>query len=96
MRPTLFELSSRLAECHGVLNAGPRLFRRSLRSRPHHIARRRLSAAELRARGAYIIEGPVPRDYEKLELVLRDRNGLVLAFGEDTSARAKRLTANES
>ena len=42
-------------------------------------------AKELRSRGAEIIEGPEQRDYRKLELVIRDCNGLVLAFGEDTS-----------
>jgi hypothetical protein len=45
-------------------------------------------AAELRARGADILEGPVVRSYEQRELVVRDCNGLVLAFGEDTSRRA--------
>lgn len=42
-------------------------------------------AAELRGRGADIIEGPVQRVYDSLELVVRDCNGLVIAFGEDTS-----------
>lgn len=42
-------------------------------------------AAEARARGADILDGPVLRDYEQRELVLRDCNGLILAFGEDTS-----------
>ena len=45
-------------------------------------------AAELRTRGADIIEGPAARVYEQLELVIRDCNGLVLAFGEDISRRA--------
>jgi len=45
-------------------------------------------ATELRARGADILEGPVVRVYEQRELVVRDCNGLVLAFGEDTSRRA--------
>ncbi len=40
-------------------------------------------AAELRAQGADILEGPVSRVYEQRELVVRDCNGLVLAFGED-------------
>lgn len=39
-------------------------------------------AAELEARGAQILEGPVTRDYGQRELVVRDCNGLVLAFGE--------------
>ena len=42
-------------------------------------------AVELRERGADIIEGPARRVYESLELVVRDCNGVVLAFGEDTS-----------
>jgi catechol 2,3-dioxygenase-like lactoylglutathione lyase family enzyme len=45
-------------------------------------------AAELRTRGADILEGPEVRVYEQLELVIRDCNGLVLAFGEDVSGRA--------
>ena len=45
-------------------------------------------AAELRGRGAEIIEGPVRRVYDSLELVVRDCNGLVLAFGEDLSQGA--------
>jgi len=48
-------------------------------------------AADLRARGADILEGPVDRSYEQRELVVRDCNGLVLAFGEDTSRRATKL-----
>ena len=44
-------------------------------------------AAELRARGAEILEGPVLRVYEQLELVVADCNGLVLAFGENRSRR---------
>ena len=39
-------------------------------------------AAELRARGADIIEGPTRRVYDQLELIVQDCNGLVLAFGE--------------
>jgi catechol 2,3-dioxygenase-like lactoylglutathione lyase family enzyme len=42
-------------------------------------------AAELRALGADILEGPVVRVYGQRELVVRDCNGLILAFGEDTS-----------
>jgi catechol 2,3-dioxygenase-like lactoylglutathione lyase family enzyme len=45
-------------------------------------------ATELRGRGADILEGPVQRVYEQLELVVADCNGLVLAFGEDTSGHA--------
>ena len=37
---------------------------------------------ELRARGAEIVEGPEDRIYGQRELVVRDCNGLVLAFGE--------------
>jgi catechol 2,3-dioxygenase-like lactoylglutathione lyase family enzyme len=45
-------------------------------------------AAELRARGADIIEGPELRVYDQLELIVRDCNGLVLAFGEAAAPRA--------
>lgn len=45
-------------------------------------------AAELRQRGADIIDGPEDRIYQQRELVVGDCNGLVLAFGEDTSQRA--------
>jgi catechol 2,3-dioxygenase-like lactoylglutathione lyase family enzyme len=38
--------------------------------------------AELRARGADIMDGPEDRIYGQRELVVRDCNGLVLAFGE--------------
>ncbi len=41
-------------------------------------------AAELRRRGATIIDGPEERTYGQRELVVRDCNGLVLAFGEAT------------
>jgi uncharacterized glyoxalase superfamily protein PhnB len=40
-------------------------------------------AAELRARGAEILDGPEERSYGQRELVVRDCNGLILAFGED-------------
>jgi catechol 2,3-dioxygenase-like lactoylglutathione lyase family enzyme len=42
-------------------------------------------AEDLRARGAAILEGPEDRVYGQRELVIRDCNGLVLAFGEETS-----------
>jgi catechol 2,3-dioxygenase-like lactoylglutathione lyase family enzyme len=45
-------------------------------------------AAELRSRGADILDGPEDRVYSQRELVVRDCNGFVLAFGEDTSRRA--------
>jgi catechol 2,3-dioxygenase-like lactoylglutathione lyase family enzyme len=41
-------------------------------------------AAELRRRGADILDGPEDRVYEQRELIVRDCNGLILAFGEDT------------
>ena len=41
-----------------------------------------LLAAELRARGADIVDGPEDRIYGQRELMVRDCNGLVLAFGE--------------
>lgn len=39
-------------------------------------------AGELRGRGAAILDGPETRVYGQRELVVRDCNGLVLAFGE--------------
>jgi catechol 2,3-dioxygenase-like lactoylglutathione lyase family enzyme len=39
-------------------------------------------AGELHARGADIVEGPELRTYGQRELVVRDCNGLILAFGE--------------
>jgi predicted enzyme related to lactoylglutathione lyase len=42
-------------------------------------------AAELRSTGADILEGPAIRVYGQRELVIKDCNGLILAFGEDTS-----------
>jgi catechol 2,3-dioxygenase-like lactoylglutathione lyase family enzyme len=45
-------------------------------------------AAELRSRGAEILDGPEDRVYNQRELVVRDCNGFVLAFGEDRTRRA--------
>ena len=45
-------------------------------------------AAELRTRGADIIDGPEERVYGQRELVIGDCNGLILAFGEDVGQRA--------
>ncbi len=45
-------------------------------------------AAELRARGATLIEGPVDRIYEMREVVVEDCHGLRLAFGQDVAHRA--------
>src|SRR6185295_1626418 len=45
-------------------------------------------AEELRSRGAEIIDGPEDRVYGQRELVVVDCNGLILAFGEDSSQRA--------
>ena len=45
-------------------------------------------AAELRARGANILDGPESRVYEQRELVVQDCNGLILCFAEDTSEGA--------
>ena len=39
--------------------------------------------ADLAARGADVVEGPVLREYGMRELVLRDCNGPILASGED-------------
>ena len=44
-------------------------------------------ANELRSRGATIVDGPEDRVYNQRELVVRDCNGFVLAFGEDTRQR---------
>ncbi len=43
---------------------------------------------ELRTRGADILDGPEDRTYGQRELVVKDCNGLILAFGEDTSQSA--------
>jgi catechol 2,3-dioxygenase-like lactoylglutathione lyase family enzyme len=45
-------------------------------------------AEELRTRGADIIDGPEDRPYGQRELVIKDCNGLILCFGEDTSGHA--------
>lgn len=45
-------------------------------------------AAELRRRGADVLDGPEDRVYKQRELVVRDCHGLVLVFAEDTSGRA--------
>ena len=45
-------------------------------------------AEELRRRGADILDGPEDRVYQQRELVVRDCNGFVLTFAEDTSGRA--------
>ena len=45
-------------------------------------------AAEFRSRGAEILEGPEDRSYGQREVTVRECNGLILAFAEDTSARA--------
>lgn len=44
-------------------------------------------AAELRGRGAEILDGPEDRPYRQRELVVRDCNGFVLAFGEGIGDR---------
>jgi catechol 2,3-dioxygenase-like lactoylglutathione lyase family enzyme len=44
-------------------------------------------AEELRGRSADILDGPENRVYGQRELVVRDCNGLVLAFGEDLGQR---------
>ena len=43
---------------------------------------------ELRRRGADILDGPAHRVYDQRELIVRDCNGLILAFGEATRGRA--------
>lgn len=44
-------------------------------------------ATDLQSRGAEILDGPATRSYGQRELVIRDCNGLVLAFGEPTERR---------
>jgi catechol 2,3-dioxygenase-like lactoylglutathione lyase family enzyme len=44
-------------------------------------------AADLRRRGASIVDGPEDRAYGQRELVVQDCNGWILAFGEDTQGR---------
>jgi uncharacterized glyoxalase superfamily protein PhnB len=44
-------------------------------------------AADLRRRGATIVDGPEDRVYGQRELVVQDCNGWILAFGEDTQGR---------
>jgi catechol 2,3-dioxygenase-like lactoylglutathione lyase family enzyme len=44
-------------------------------------------AEELRARGADILEGPADRVSKQREIVVRDCNGIILAFGESTVPR---------
>jgi hypothetical protein len=41
-------------------------------------------AEELRTRGADILDGPEDRVYGQRELVVKDCNGLILCFGEET------------
>lgn len=45
-------------------------------------------AAELRTRGAHLLDGPENRVYQQRELVVRDCSGFVLAFAEPTGGRA--------
>ena len=45
-------------------------------------------AMEYRERGAVIVDGPIDRPYSCRELVVRDCNGLVLCFGQDTSTKS--------
>ena len=45
-------------------------------------------AEELRERGAEVLDGPEDRVYGQREFVVKDCNGLILAFGEDTSEHA--------
>ena len=44
-------------------------------------------AQELRRRGAGLLDGPVDRVYNQREIEVKDCNGLVLVFAEDTSGR---------
>ena len=45
-------------------------------------------AAELRQRGAEIVDGPAVRVYDQREVAVKDCNGLVLAFGEPVNGGA--------
>jgi uncharacterized glyoxalase superfamily protein PhnB len=45
-------------------------------------------ADDFRKRGATIVDGPEDRVYGQRELIVRDCNGLILAFGENTGGRA--------
>jgi len=45
-------------------------------------------ARELRTRNADIVDGPEIRVYQQRELVVKDCNGLVLCFAENTSSHA--------
>lgn len=45
-------------------------------------------AEEFSRRGADILDGPEDRVYGQREFVIRDCNGLILAFGEETGQRA--------
>ncbi len=42
-------------------------------------------ANEYQQSGADIVEGPVDREYQQRELLIRDLNGFVLRFGQDVS-----------
>ena len=53
-----------------------------------HVTRVDELAEELSGRGADILDGPEDRSYAQREFIVRDCNGLILAFGEDTSQRA--------
>jgi catechol 2,3-dioxygenase-like lactoylglutathione lyase family enzyme len=53
-----------------------------------HVAGIDALAEDLRRRGADILDGPEDQTYGKRELVVRDCNGLILAFGEDAGRSA--------
>ena len=44
-------------------------------------------AVELRSRDADIVDGPEDRAYGQREVVIRDCNGLIVAFGEEVARR---------
>jgi hypothetical protein len=48
-----------------------------------------LLAEQLRQDGADILEGPAQRVYHQRELVIRDCNGLIIAFGEATNGTSE-------
>lgn len=51
-------------------------------------------ADELASLGADIVEGPVRRSYDMLELVVRDGDGFVLVFGEDVGEDADEVSGS--
>src|SRR5437762_1691679 len=70
------------ADASGVLTRAPGAY-----DAYFHVIGVEALAADLRLRGADIQEGPDDRVYQQRELVVKDCNGRLLAFAEDTSGR---------